>query len=70
MPTRSSGGCSQDGVWDEHELTHMMFEFGEEEGTRKMAELTEDEASSLVLPGRSGAGAEGVCGRGRADPCH
>ena len=37
--------------WDEHELMHMVFEFGEEEGMRKMAELTEDYASSVVFQG-------------------
>ena len=38
--------------WDEHELTHMVFEFGEEEeGMRKMAELKEDDASSVVFQG-------------------
>ena len=36
---------------DEHELMHFVFEFGEEEGTRKMAELTEDDASSVVFQG-------------------
>ena len=36
---------------DEHELTHMVFEFGQEEGMRKMAELTEGDASSVVFQG-------------------
>ena len=39
--------------WDEHELTHMVFEFGEEEeGMRMMEELSlEDDASSVVFQG-------------------
>ena len=37
--------------WDERELTHMVFEFGEEEGMRKMAELAEDDASPVVFQG-------------------
>ena len=37
--------------WDEHELMHMVFEFGEEEGMRKMAEFSEDDASSVVFQG-------------------
>ena len=39
--------------WDEHELVHMVFEFGEkeEEAMRKMAELSEDDASSVVFQG-------------------
>ena len=31
--------------WDEHELTHMEFEFGEQEGMRRMEEVSlEDDA--------------------------
>ena len=41
---------------DEHELMHMVFECGEEEGIRMMEELS----------WRSGAGAEDVFGLGRA----
>ena len=36
--------------WDEHELMHMVFKFGEEEGMRMMEELSfEDDASSVVF---------------------
>ena len=38
--------------WDEHELMHMVFEFGEQEGMRMMEELSlEDDASSVVFHG-------------------
>ena len=36
--------------WDEHELTHMVFEFGEQEGMRMVEEVSlEDGASSVVF---------------------
>ena len=37
--------------WDEHELMYNVFEFGEEEGMRRMAEIHEDDASSVVFQG-------------------
>ena len=38
--------------WDEHEVTHMVFEYGEEEGMRMMEELSlEDDANSVVFQG-------------------
>ena len=46
---------------DEHELLHMVFEFGEQEDMRMMEELSlEDDANSVAFQG--GAGAEGVFG--------
>ena len=37
--------------WDEHELMYNVFDFGEEEGMRRMAEINEDDASSVVFQG-------------------
>ena len=38
-------------VWDKHDLMHMVFEFGEEEGMRRMAELSDEDASSVDFQG-------------------
>ena len=37
--------------WDDHELMHMVFEFGKEEGMRTMEVFTVDDASSVVFQG-------------------